>query len=196
MMHSKSVFGSKWILVYFLNASELMFFDDDNILFSNLTSRYSVLGSLDDSYKNNGYFYFLLEYPELGDKKYIYWKQIMNPVHTELNDNIGYVPIKVPEFTRNEKEDFKGLAKSADSSDTFFDGSPGDKYSSFYYSIGSKKSYRTDGKIPGPHYIVNNVETIVSLVYLWVRAGSICSVNMKHFNHISVEFICVLLLVR
>ena len=118
-------------------------------------NKYSVIGLIDDKYKLNEYFHFLLEYPELHSK--LEFKQKL-PI-TSTSNNVQ------PIYYNKSFSYFYGLAKSADIEKTCFDATPGEGTLNWWYSIGTIHSCETqwnDNVIPGPIQGVNYVK-------LWIR---------------------------
>ena len=172
-----------WMLLYHYNSKEESAFTPENVLFSTKNDKYSILGILDDSYKEYGKFEFLLEYPSLNLRNQ--WLQSANPIITLETDGSGspvsgYQPISVNMTTRY----FGGLIKSSRTNVnpplTFIDGST--YHSNWYYSIGTYSLY-SDGTYPGPSETQSVYESV-----LWIKVKpSICSYQYMLKNSILMK---------
>ena len=150
---------------------------DHEFLFSNTETKFSLLGHLDETFKNDRNEYeFILEYPET--KLYGHWTQEINPLEAEPDSDVG-VNIK-KDSTWSPNRAFVGLHQSSTKTQTYLEGvnTNSSLGPEFYYSIGLKNLWG-DG-IPG--YTTNRS---FNEVYLW------CQIP-KHFflNYISTIFTC------
>ena len=125
-------------------------------------NKYSVIGLIDDKYKLNEYFHFLLEYPELHSK--LEFKQ-HHPI-TSSSNNVQSI------YYNNTYKNFAGLAKSADKDNSCFDGSLGAEKSNWFYSIGMKTKYE-GYQIPGPEFVNSDIFINVNKVLLWMKYDDI-----------------------
>lgn len=125
---------------------------------------YSILHMLNDKYKINGKFEFLLEYPELGGCNR--WKQSLNPLF-DTDDSaqaVGYEGINISWSVTQ----WGGLVRSSQKSFTVLDGSCGSV--NWHYAIGVYKGNSYSNTqcpplgdcFPGP-------SSINRVVLLWVR---------------------------
>ena len=138
--YNKTQYGVRWELIFYQNNNSL--FTKEDVLFHNSTHRFSILNTLSDRSKINGYFTFHLEYPQ---DLIIQWKQTVNPIYTYPGQtDVGYKPINIPSNCRR----FSGLAQSTDSSLTFLDGVLGDTTIQWWYAIGTFQ-YFSFYSIPG-----------------------------------------------
>ena len=156
--HYKYEYGSKWMKIFYHNVEGGFFINENDVLYNNNENKFSILGYIDDTWKINNYFEFLLEYPEVIGCNI--WKQSINPrFNSEIGDNqkaIGYIGINISWTLSN----WGGLVKSNPGTDTYLDGSTGG-IGYWWYSIGSFKPYSNG--IPGPNDIV------VTKVLLWIK---------------------------
>jgi hypothetical protein len=186
--------GSKWIMIFHQKHPEGGFFTDDECLKSLRKKRFSVIGSINESFKINSRYHFLLEYPALGDK--IEWEQTKEITHSEPVDAFVY------NATFNG---FNGLGLSYDRKYACFDGSPGDcGYTQFWYTVGAKYHYPEGGPIPGPVY--QNKAIVVNEVKLWIKFDDVfvfeylpiiapkCTVNYKRTLSFSFSFAMFLMI--
>jgi len=163
--YTKNQHGCIWLKIFHHNGyGGSMFRDFSHALSSDEPNLYSILHKITDSYKINGKFEFLLEYPELSG--YNRWKQSYHPINE--NDDVrpvrGYEAISISWQT----EYWGGLTKSSRIGNTLIDGSCGHSY--WFYSIGAyqnnewiiAKCPSTKNCIPGPSGSVREV-------ILWVR---------------------------
>ena len=182
---------SYWMLLYHYNSNKENAFTPENVLFSNKNDKYSILGILDDSYKEYGKFEFLLEYPSLNLRNQ--WLQSINPIITEETTGngspvLGYQPISVNMTTQL----FGGLIKSStiklNPPLSFLDGST--HHTNWYYSIGTYNLY-SDRTYPGPSETQQVYESA-----LWIKVNpSICSYQHIRNNKNLRESIIILVLV-
>jgi hypothetical protein len=130
-----------------------LFSSNDECNFSLKKNRFSVLKYIDETFKINDYYKFIIEYP--NENKTIQWDQRMSI----MNKNISVEPvIHTPGFSN-----FNGLGISSDINSTCFDGNPTSSYGNWWYSIGAKTVY-LEG-FPGIHGD-NSVST--KEVSLWI----------------------------
>jgi len=166
---SLSKYGSRWKLVFYQNTNGGVFFSQINDgLFCDNARSYSILSNLDESYKFNGKYEFLLEYPAVTG--YNRWRQSLNPINDiETNDKtaIGYEAVHI-DWTAKF---WGGLVRSS-SSYSLLDGSAGTSH--WWYAIG----VITNGyspNFPGPAIEGLSDGTPVQEVYLWVRTTDMTS---------------------
>ena len=182
----KSHFGVNWQLIFFHNSSGKVFFtkNSPDLLFCNQSQKFSILGTLTNNYKINGFFEFLLEYPERN--YFVHWRQKKNPIKAE--SDVGFVPLHVP----CNPSVFNGLGLSSASLPTFLDGNIGsDKW---HYAIGSYSRYVSEDCFPGPcFYDENNHEIGISLVSLYVRIRTMISCKITKASSYGKCLLIVLL---
>ena len=119
-----------------------------------------MLSRIDDSFKIQQFFEFVLVYPELQD--YLQWNQTVNPIHAQPNTDNGYQRIRNP-FT--DGYSFSGLSLS-NSSATLIDGSPFE--ASWFYGIGLYGiGLHAEKTIPGPNWVYNGKS--LSEVRLYIK---------------------------
>ena len=158
-----------WMKIFHHNSTGNIYFNSKSEALScNSEKKFSLLGNLGEYDKIDGFFEFLLEYPELSG--YNRWKQEVNPLLIAENSNLspatGYQPISISW----NGSFWGGLVKSSHS-DTFLDGSTNIEY--YWYSIGQLFDYKNTGGFPGP----NNI--IVKECILWLR------ISPNNINHCS-----------
>ena len=152
---------SKWALIFHHN-SKYGYFNEKEVYLSTNPHKFSVLSRLDDSFKIDQKFEFLLLYPEIPG--HAHWVQDINPLKAQPNEENGYLSIS---FTWNDSstQEFHGLSLS-NSTHTFLDGSP--FLPTWYYSIGSyHQSSENKDAIPGPSWKYNG--TIQYIVNLYIK---------------------------
>ena len=162
----KYEYGKLWMLLFYHNCTYDDFFvKDDEILFSNTSTKFSLFG-YGSSFKSNGAYEFLLEYPEVeGHNR---WRQTIFPLNTDeaKSSENGFISSSCDcSWTPS----FKGLIKSASNDKSILDcAQAGD----WWYSIGAKTNYTYFHKIPGPISLVGQSyrSHYVSEVYLWIHA--------------------------
>jgi len=160
---TKDCYGASWLKVFYHDSSTGSYFQSySEALSINLTKRYSIIGSIDERFKNNDKFEFLLEYPQYN--KINRWKQTLNPKDNPEVEGMqaeGYEAVNISFHGKS----WGGLVKSSDSR-TALDGSAGSL--SWYFSIGCYTSSWKPNLFPGPA-IDSDTAYAVSEVYMWVR---------------------------
>ena len=171
----KEDYGSKWLKIFYHNASNHDYFNDakDALLSLNNKNKYSILKYLPRihtfEYRK---FEFLLEYP--GLKGYNRWKQTSNP--TKNNDVYGYEAV---ESQITWPWYFVGLRKY--DSSTFLAGCskpPG----WWHFAVGSYTYYSSNNTFPGPTTSSSSNHHIKE-AYLWVRVANFS--DMISFRRVS-----------
>ena len=185
---------SKWIMIFHQKYPSGGLFNDRECLKSLKKNKFSVIGSVNESFKIDSKYHFLIEYPETGDL--IEWEQSKEITHKASVDAFHY---------NKTFAGFRGLGFSFDTNKSCFDGSPGDNgYESWWYSIGTKQAYITNKAIPGPVFSSYNVP--VNEVSLWIKFEDVfifeklpklkmfCTMNVKRMNSFYFLFFVFLLL--
>lgn len=146
---------------------------------------YSILSKIDDSYKIDDYFTFLVYWDD--PKAYNIWKQKLNPIDDEDNPShnaTGFQPIKSLAVSSSlDHCPWGGLTKSS-TKETLLDGCIGDIW--WVYSVGMTIdgwNWR-NGLIPGSLSASKQVT-------LWVRVRSninlepaTCAINYFCYHHL------------
>jgi len=134
------------------------------------------LQTLDESFKIDGKYEFLLQYPELSG--FNRWKQTINPIlETKAGKTVvnGYQGIHIDWSGWY----WGGLARSTFSF-SCVDGSIAT--GNWYYTIGTYAGSAYTPKFPGPAY--SNTDDIrVNEVYLWVKTNRDISEKTKERAH-------------
>ena len=178
-MPIKSFGGARWARIFYHNNR------NGSVLFTSLaeckntqtTDKYSRLGILDsgDTYKINGKYEFLLQYPIDDPGRYNRWKQTNAPqnefvARSETGGQVtGYEAVHI-DWTDNY---WRGLERSDTSttsySPTWLDGSVG--HDSWFYAIGSSSAYS---------HGIPSCDSTASVVELWIRIpdGAVTTVDM------------------
>ena len=178
-MPIKSFGGARWARIFYHNNR------NGSVLFTSLaeckntqtTDKYSRLGILDsgDTYKINGKYEFLLQYPIDYPGLYNRWKQTNAPqnefvARSETGGQVtGYEAVHI-DWTDNY---WGGLERSDTSttsySPTWLDGSVG--HDSWFYAIGSSSAYS---------HGIPSCNSTASVVELWIRIpdGVVTTVDM------------------
>ena len=155
-------YSRNWVRVFYHRYSAGYFPADKSLCqISNEEGRFNSIGKLNDLFKINGVYEFMLDYKENGS---IVWQQSVLP--TEIKkETLDNVPgLKILYNHRNFKH-FSGL-KESNTSNSCFDGSNAE-LENFRFSIGT--IYFRDYGIPGP-LITDGVN--VEEVILWIRVPS------------------------
>ena len=150
-----------WHLVFQHNSQKAGFFGElSRAKYSHKNNLFSVLGRINDLYKINGYFEFILVYPELKD--YIQFEQDKNPLYTKNTDTFD---CHISHFNWKHLQPFQCLTRS-NFSKTLLEGQR--TIHTWYYAIGLLKA-ETDypDAIPGPGWNVSN--TIIHEVSMFMK---------------------------
>ena len=172
MSYYKSVFtvaekyGKYWLKIFYHDCSEGDWFTTERQLYYiNTKNMFSIFNMIDERFKIDEYYEFLLEYPTIPNK-YNNWRQKVFPLDsTEYNNtDIGYYDYGM-HIDWNETN-WGGLRMS-NYDLAFIDGTY--YLSRCWFSIAAKKTY-VEGELlfPGPSHEFD-AGTTVSQVYLWVR---------------------------
>lgn len=188
MLRIKKRFGVVWQLIFYHDASG-GWFDAETALCNNNEKLFSAIGLITSDYKHDGYYEYLIEYPELTD--YIRWQQkvaIADTSASPTKEEIGYKKIHV-EFTERE---FDGIARSS-RSESIFDGTS--SAYTYWYSIGATKGYFEKQEFPGPY--IGDTEKGVKFAYLWIRVPTkyLCTMNYQKCKSNSFVFYIICLLI-
>lgn len=147
------------IKVFYHDSSTGVWFNQDEMYYANSKYKLNLFGNITNKHKIGEYFEFVFEYPDLNFS----WKQKKNIKDTEIGDNsqtIGYVG--------NGPGCFGGIIKSEFTSDSLYDGSPPDKYNSWWFSVGAKNSFSEANKFPGM-FVSSTNHALANKVTIWMR---------------------------
>ena len=181
-----------WFLIFHHNI-EGGFFTPKNVLSSHTKHKFSVLGRLNDQYKYEDSFHFLLTYPQTSG--YINWTQNENPIHRTTNSTYHVIS-----NTFHSVNQFEGLSLHDTDDRTFLEGQIGEK-TTWFYAIGQyrKRTNDTEISLAGPDWRIDgNPVTEVNL-YLRVFDTSLvyklyhfCTLQTRsfyiHFNLLFLSF--------
>ena len=114
----------RYLLIFRHNLINNDFFTSyEEFLETNSLDKFSILGSINDSYKTiNNSFEFILEYPETS--KYANWIQNKNPIYAEETEVIGFKEIEIT-WPKSDETKFIGLHKSKRTEKCFVEGTIG-----------------------------------------------------------------------
>ena len=172
----KYFLNKRWLKIFHHNASGGIYFDTvEEALYTNKPQKFSIIGLITPEFKNNDYYEFLLEYPEV--EGYNNWKQKLFPrdVSESLNMNSGY--------TCDESQGcacswtgkyWKGLSRSSKTSDALLDGSFTEDH--WWFAIGATNGYANEISFPGPAGGTAGDFKPVYEVILWIY----CSGQIYH----------------
>ena len=134
-----------------------LFIDKTEANYSLIKNKFSVLKYINDDFKINNVYEFIIYYKELD--LILHWNQTSN-FHVATN-NIGYKPIHVD----SQNDIFGGIGPNFGSG-SYLDGQP-NAYD-WWYSIGCINLHKYNGVIgmPGPK---NPLLTEVNITSLWIR---------------------------
>ena len=152
------VTGSTWARIFHHNSAKGKLFNQKKALFSLEKDRFSLLKRLDDDFKHDGMFEFVLEYPQYSH--ILHWKQDKNPIYLNYNDDFNIEKLD----STSSYSSFYGLTLSK-SSNTFLDGSSKDDV--WHFAIGAYKSWPRENLFPGPRKNDNNYSFVNLYVRIW-----------------------------
>ena len=163
--------GSTWARIFHHNSRNYKFFKGKSAKFSLNKDTFSLLSRIDDDFKHDDMFEYILEYPE--PKSILHWKQDKNPIYLKYNDEYNIEKLdKTESFGL-----FYGLTLSKYAS-TFLDGTSIVNLS--HYSIGAYTSWPSPNTFPGP--CSSSGYTIANLyIRIW---------NEALFNKLSYKIKC------
>ena len=189
--------GKNWLKIFSHEMIENNYFTSEKELqLTNNDGKFSIIGAIDESFKVNGVYEFLLEYPDISDN-YNQWNQTVFPLDSiKYNPDIEYKKIQV--FW---DVNFFGLSRSNEPK-SYIDGAIDGNW---YYAIGAKKSHDVENQFPGPCYQIDSSTgfcingTSVSKVNLWIYSPlhSIANLMMNpcknayHKTKIDMSFITI-----
>ena len=185
MIQLKKKYGALWQLIFYHDISGGLF-DANTALVSNEEKRFSAIGMVTSSFKQNNYYEYLLEYPSFSG--YNRWQQkitIADTTSSQTKEDIGYKKIHV-DFS---EKDWGGIARSSQSQ-TIFDGSPGVN-GNYWYSIGATQYYCNKIQFPGLCYASNTDG--VQNVSLWIRIPQKYQCTFKYRNYEANRFALMLI---
>ena len=162
-----SFFGAQWLKVFYHRPGDnkLIFENEQQLKNINDKQRYSILGELNENYRINDKYEFLLYYPDIS--KFNWWRQSKLPYDETEKEGMGHADGYENVSISMTDNYWGGLVKQGISLITekedcgyecsFIEGSVGD--AQYYYSIGLRKPIAT---VPAEN-------TWVTDVYLWIR---------------------------
>ena len=118
-MDNFKVFNNrKWLLIFHhkYEAEKDLFKNEKEVLSSKTENKFSILGSIDKTFRINRKYEFLLEYP--GREGYNQWTQTKNPIFAEHMKENGYKPISISWNNLS----WHGLSRSSATNQTFIHG--------------------------------------------------------------------------
>ena len=154
-----------FLLIFYQNTfTNDVFKTESEFLETNSMYKYSVLKYINDDFKTDNVFEFILEYPEIN--QYGHWTQSKNPLEVEQDDDFNFQKIN---STWINEISFIGLHKSSSPSSSYLEGtdyvdSAGNKC--WYYAIGQKVSWNIN-LLAGPYYAEKGQN--IHQVYLWLK---------------------------
>ena len=144
MLIEKNEFGAHWFLIFHHNVTKGGYFlKKEEAQYSRNPNRFSLLAKINDLFKINDNFEFLLLYPNL--EGYLHWTQKTNPMETKSTTPDTYKIVK--NSWSSSSEHFEGLGVSSGA--TLLKGTPNSE--NWFYAVGQYREEASyPGKIPGP----------------------------------------------
>lgn len=155
-LKTKQFWGRTWMLVFrHSTLKNVKYFTSANALLNNEEDLFSIIGKIDDTFKYNSKFEFLLEYPE--KKAFVIWRQSKSPTTQRESGSFaeGFEPIHLI----GDAVTFGGLQISSNTDYTKFDGDL--RTANCYYEIGSYGKYTPD--IVGHNGLIKEVNVFVRI---------------------------------
>ena len=177
----KYKYRKTWLLLYYHDFSKVGKWDKaiDAMNYSD-PNKYSIIYYLNDDFKIDDSYEFLLDYPEVEGQNI--WRQKNNPLNEHKAENKtkaeGYKGISISWSTQF----WGGLFKSA--GEGLLEGSYLTGYS--WYGIGRIIEYK--GAVPGPDKVVNKTQ-------LWVRVRSITNYSCHIIRKQTTHFLFIIFLI-
>ena len=185
LVKTQDFIGNKWLLVFyqFVQTGADFITEYDEFLFVNKENKFSIWKFIDDSFKINGYFEFLIQYPEIVG--YNHWRQIKNPIKTSDHEdiNIGFNT----DGCNNSWPGFYcgGLVNSSNQGFAFLDGSVG--IIDYWFTIGAKKSYVKPLRFAGP-VLPSGRGFEANKVLLWIKLNPSILKQISKFGNIKTMY--------
>ena len=186
-----------WTLIFHHNLVDGIFPSNYSAGFSQRRHRYSVLSRVNDNFKIDGYFEFILYYPDI--EEYCQWKQNVNPMVAPCGSDIGFEPVNCTwdNFVPDPENNFTGLRLSP-SEFTLLDGINDGRW---HYAIGiTKLDTPKYYGMPGPIWYYKNVTINESYLYMRVnnplllpQLFSICTVYGQSITYSRFYYASVLI---
>ena len=152
------------------------FNNDRECLFSNEKNKYSLLGYINEQFRVNDSFIFILEYPETPC--YYYFAQGVNPITSTPDSNVN-LAYNVSNCSSNLP--FVGLNRNLN--DAYLDGiiTDYDRIYYWYFAIGQRGSWDNQHQIGAYHSSHNPYLTEVNL-WMQFDNSSVLSLLHDHFT--------------
>lgn len=192
--HTKTAYRCHWLKIFHHNLETDVFQDETEAKYSLVDGKFSILSLINDDYKINDQFEFLLEYPDGQNKVGMNrWAQSNNPLDETVesgNTVPGYEKITLSwenaVNTQSQAYSFGGLWKSNRPSNTLLDGNINQV--SWYFSIGIFQKYNQK-YMPG--HSDYNTESI-----LWLRINDDFACSTMHNLCFSMPIVFSLMLMN
>ena len=192
----------QWLKIFHHDCTKREFFQrgSPELLNINTKNRYSLLYIINEKFKIDGKYEFLLEYPEAN--KHNHWRQSNNPLNEtdKYGDGVrshynasGYEDVNI----QMRQHNWGGLVRG-NSDDSLLEGSLGSV--EWFYAIGQANSNWYSSSLAGFKY-PNNMDNI-HVVYLWIGVKDLAFIfycdctkislilNMKWFISLISIFSC------
>ena len=167
----------RFLLIFHQNTVNKDFFTSETeFLFVNSIDKYSIFGYIDDDFKINDVFEFIMEYPEAS--QYGHWTQNTNPIHATPNQDVGCQEIN---STWKKEPSFVGLHQS-NRKEAFLEGT--DRLGSnneecWYYAIGQKTAWNQNIL---PSFYLSALTFPIHEVFLWLRINDTSLLSKIKFS--------------
>ena len=186
--------NAKLIFRHHIESKSDLFTSSENYLSINTPNKYSIIGQIaknKEYYKSNGYFEFILEYPEL--KGCNHWKQSIFPSEAEHGVENGFVDLGFS-YPANSAHEWHGLSKGK--SGSYLDGTPHED--NWHYPIGQPYLYCEHYALPSPldtscstgHYLKDTSLYIVIPFERFIHKEFHCKSN--YFSLVSIVMLIMI----
>ena len=157
-----------------------LFKTEDEFLETNTANKYSILKHIDDDFKINGLFEFIMDYPEI--KEYGRWTQTKNPLNAKPDEDVD---VQEKESTWDKEVNFIGLHQSSLKTACFIEGtdavSQNTGLPNWYYAIGQKIKWESTNYLAGPYY--SNKKLNIHQVFLWLKIADLHLLKRIFHHH-------------
>ena len=174
------------------------FGSDHDSLFANEKDKYSLLGYINDKFRVNGTFVFLLEYPETPC--HYFFSQEVNPIISIPDNEVGMIKF---DSNCSSDLDFIGLNRNFDPDRTYLDGIKTDTVRKLYgyFGVGQRKPWHNLHQLGAYHsshtpYITEenlwmqyDNRYVLSLLGEHFTCNVCPHINLHHFLSLSLYFV-------
>ena len=156
--------SEQFLLIFSQNTVEKDWFkSEEEFLHTDSIYKFSILKYIDDDFKTDGVFEFIMQYPERG--QFGHWRQELNPLEAEQDSDINVIDLG---STWETEVTFIGLHQS-NNGNCFIEGvnTTTKNITDWYFAIGQKNGWSDTNRLPG-FYLAPSTFAFHQ-VYLWLK---------------------------